>query len=215
MKTNQVYQYQNKKLNNPLIVITKKSNKGYLARRVNVYGGIAIKPMLIPLKDKSKLFAIKDAKVTFSVDLPKRMRDGLKYTNLVSRALELRKEYLKVRHKKIEAESLRRDIVRLALSSFTLNNVEEGRAYNLRDFSKAMKFKKNDIFYSWVIKHLNKQYDKDHYEQIKTCSDRTLKSIVENYRQTLPCYLGFSKEINNIVKNHFLAYVKEYKRRTK
>ena len=213
MKINQVYLYKNTKLKNPYVVLTKKIKGGFYARRVTQVGGVSLKPMKI--SNKAKLIPVPEAKVYFNVEMPKRIRDKIRYQNLILRGIDIRKKYLASRKNSLEARKFRSDLVRLSFASFELNNVEQGRRYNLKDFATNMKFKNNAIFYKWVVAHLKSKYDKEHFKQIETCADRTLKTIVEHYRENLPCYLGFNKEIDQIITKHFKAYVKEYAKRGK
>jgi len=210
-KLNSVYLYKNKKLNNPYVLLLNKTKDGFTARQITLSGALVSKTMTIPLN--ATLSPI-EAKVRVTIELPKSTRDFMRYKNLISRAVEIKSTYQKIKHKdKEEAEWCRREMVRLALSSFDLQNTIEGRRYNFRDFAKSMKFKKYDTFYSWVVKHLTKQYGEAQYKRIKECADITLIRVIRNYNEHLPCYIGQNKEIDKLIKGHQRTYISEAVRR--
>lgn len=210
LKLNTVYLYKEKIY---LIVTDKVKKNGryeYRANKVKADGHLGVN---FKIKfSKGDFIAVK-APLTVFVNLPKVDRDKIRYENVIDSALKVVAEYKKFKKRAERKITFQRDIGRMAWASTSIYNVKKGRLYDLRDFAKALGFKKYKTLYTWVEGYLRTQFVEDKYKFINKTATSTLKECLLGYQKNWKAIYGFDKNLDKLIKRDFLAYQSELGKR--
>lgn len=210
LKINQIYLYGDKTYI-AILDRTKKNNRYvYTARKVKASGHLGVEFKIFYSKNK---FTPVKAKIELFVELPKNDKDRIRYENVVDSTLLVVAQYKKLKKNDPKRVLLQREIGHLAFASTSIYHVKKGRFYDLRDFAKAIGFKRYKTLYSWVAAYLKKEFVEDKYKFIKETATKTIRTCIKNYQKNWKALTGFDKEIDKLIKRDFLEYSKELNRR--
>lgn len=139
------------------------------------------------------------------IKIPEEVKDVGRFKNLVSRSRKLIKS-------KDEDYKLR--VAELAICCSGFQHLTEGRAYNLRDFARAVKFKSFNTLYRWVLAYYTIHYTEKKFKYaIPEAADTTIVNMIINHQETYKSYYGFNKKLDKLLTKNAKAYLLEFNTR--
>lgn len=196
-----------------LYVADKFQHKGkyrYIVQKVYPNGNLGSK-FKTEFK-RGKFLLSKDVEVHIEVLLPKEHKELVRWLAVVDKAIEC-SNLITACHGR-NTQGLKRKIAEMAFASCYYYNHIEGRYYDLRDFGKALGFKRPSKLYPWVGQYLEDLFtDIKYNDQVPDCADSTIVSTIRNYTLRWKCYHGFSKKLDKLLTKDFKAYNFELKTR--
>lgn len=204
LKLSKVYKFENVLYYISNIQKSKKRNV-YTIRKVNLDGSLGtVRKVLFK---RNTFEEVKNVKIHIRVEMPRATKDNLAYNILVNRTKLLVTKGTITRETALE-------IAENAYASIAFYNGELGRNYSIKDFAKNIGLRSGKKLYIWIALFLKSHFTEIKYRKaIKEAADITIITCIKNYQRSWDSIYGYNKEINELVKRDFAAYMEEFKER--